>query len=805
MRQDHQNTALSGVTYFQQTAQDFLFETAEAKVQLVLYSATVVRVRVLASHRSFEDHSYAVVSTPEKTTFSFNETTTGWLLQTEKLQLAIQKQPLRFELLNSTGHNLVGDDAAFGVSFIGNGITCYKRLAPEEKFIGLGEKTGYLNRSGQAYEHWNTDAFGYSEDSDPLYLSTPFYLGIHEQGIYGIFLDNSYRSVFNFGASNHRFSSFGVADGELNYYMFGGGTVSEIVQDYSWLTGRMPMPPKWSLGYQQCRYSYRSAQEVLQIARNFREKELPCDVIYLDIHYMDAYKVFSWHSTQFADPTNLVNQLKAMGFELVLIIDPGIKDEAGYRVRDELVAQGLYVSYPDGTPYTGDVWPGRCLFPDFTKPATRHWWGEQFAENIKLGINGFWNDMNEPVSWGKRMPDLLEFDWEGLGASHLKAHNQYGLQMARATFDGVKAALAGKRPFVLTRSGFSGIQRYAAVWTGDNVASNEHMLLGVRLMSSMGLAGIPFSGMDVGGFVGDADAALFTRWMQIGAFSPLFRGHSMINSRDAEPWSFGEAAQEIAANFIRLRYRLMPYIYSEMYQASQNGLPLVRSLAIDYTNDQQVYDNTWSNQYLFGPNLLVAAVDARQHIHKIYLPEGEWLFLYNDTRYQGGQVIMLETPQEILPVFVKAGSILPALSHAPAHQNAPASDEICLHIYSGGNTATFTLYEDDGKSYDFESGHFLSRTLEHDSIAQQIVLGKVTGNYPTPWSKLKLFFHGCEPKNMHIAGESLIIHSANHRFIEPISDFDPFTQPTAFAYEHKNLSWISLDWMSAETIISYSC
>lgn len=804
MRQDQRNMPLGKVTDFSRVGQQYHFTTAEAQLQLILYAPGIIRLRALGLGRAWEDHSYAVIESPQPTNHEFSETAAGWLLETSQLQLHIQRNPLRFELCNKQGQLLVGDDPAFGISLLGNSLSCYKKLDIAEKFIGLGEKTGYLNRRGQAYEHWNTDAFGYGEESDPLYLSTPFYLGVHDRGVYGIFLDNGYRSAFNFGASNQRFSSFSVPDGELDYYMFAGGNVATILRDYSWLTGTLPLPPKWSLGYQQCRYSYTSDKQVLQLARNFREKALPCDVIYLDIHYMDAYKVFSWHKQNFPQPDSLVSQLKAMGFELVLIIDPGIKDESGYACRDELYTKQLYVAYPDGTPYTGEVWPGVCLFPDFTKAATRAWWGEQFQANIKLGITGYWNDMNEPTSWGKRMPDLLEFDYDGEGATHLKAHNHYGMQMARATYEGVKSRSGGKRPFVLTRAGFSGIQRYAAVWTGDNVASNEHMLLGVRLMSSMGLAGITFSGMDVGGFIGEADAALFARWMQIGAFSPLYRGHSMINSRDAEPWSYGETAQEIAANFMRLRYRLMPYIYSLMQEAHRSGLPLVRSLAIDYTHDPNIYHNGWSNQYMFGPQLLVAAIDARQHINKIYLPEGEWQLLYNQQRFTGGQTIYLDTPLEILPVFVKAGSVLPALSQAPSSQKETAADELCLHLYAGGESSQFLLYDDDGESFAFEEDMYLQREIQHDPLNKKLEIGRITGNSAGHWRSLKLYFHGCSPNEVVLAGKALPINTETHRFISPISNFDPFQKPAAFVYEHKNISWVRFDWQKVAQVLSYS-
>ncbi len=802
-RQDYRNTPLSAVTRFEQNGQLLQFETAEARVVVQLYSASLVRIRALALHRSFEDHSYAVISRPETVSFRLTENETGWSLHTDKMQLRIQRAALRFDLYDAGGHLLLGDDAAFGISFLGNEISCYKSLRDDEKFIGLGEKTGFLNRRGKWYQHWNTDAFAYGEEEDPLYLSTPFYMGITAQRVYGVFLDNSYRSVFNFGASNHRFSYFQVPDGELDYYMFCSGSVAETISEYSWLTGRMPMPPKWSLGYQQCRYSYYPDKEVLNIARTFREKHIPCDVIYLDIHFMDQYKLFTWNNREFPDPAAFIRQLREMGFQVVVIVDPGVKDEEGYRIFEELRDQQLFVAYPDGTPYKGDVWPGTCLFPDFTREATRNWWGKQFEENIGLGIEGYWNDMNEPVTWGKKLPDLLEFDFDGFGASHRKAHNVYGMQMARSTFEGVKARLNGRRPFVLTRAGFSGIQRYAAVWTGDNSAGDDHMLMGVRLLSSMGLTGIPFTGMDVGGFVGESSPRLFTRWMQIGAFSPMFRGHTMINSRDSEPWSYGEEAEEISRNFIRLRYRLMPYIYSVIAEAVRNGQPLVRSLAIDYTHDENIYNRDWSNQYMFGPSLLVAAVNSWQPIQKVYLPEGEWYSLYNDALHAGKQVLLTETPAEILPVFVKAGTVIPVLEKSPENLQQAAADTLCLHLYAGSSVESFVLYEDSGHDHAFEDGFFTQRELIHTGHEKRLTLEEVTGKGAHPWTKIRVYFHGLQPDGVKMNGVTLPVSNNAHRFIEPISNFDPFFVVTDFPHEHKNLASVEFDWKNEKIELSY--
>jgi alpha-glucosidase len=358
----------------------------------------------------------------------------------------------------------------------------YRKLYPDEKFIGLGEKTGDLNRRGSSYVNWNTDAALHGVDTDPLYKTFPFFIGIHSGLTYGLFFDNAHKSYFDFGATtDEQMSWFGADGGDMNYYFFGGQSVTKIIEDYTWLTGRMEMPPLWSLGYQQCRWSYMSAAEVLDIAENFRKEKIPADVIYCDIDYMDGFKIFTWNNETFANPKELTEKLKAMNFRLVTIVDPGIKIEPGYKQYDEGLAKGYFATYPDGEQYVANVWPGRCHFPDFFREDVREWWGAAFTALTEPGVEGFWNDMNEPAAWGQNIPWMIKF-----GEHHMpEVRNAYGMQMARATYEGTRKLLGNKRPFVLTRAAYSGTQRYSAVWTGDNSAYDAHMLLGQRMVNSL--------------------------------------------------------------------------------------------------------------------------------------------------------------------------------------------------------------------------------------------------------------------------------------------------------------------------------
>ena len=763
-----QNISIGSVTSWQPENSSAQFNCANGKFSIQFCTDAIVRLRYTRNEFA-SDFSYAVIAEPQSVTLNWKEEKNLITATSSALQIIINKKTGAISFFNLEEKLLNTQDKNFAVSWIGEQVSLYNKLQDGERFIGLGEKTGNLDRRGSAYEHWNTDYFGYPTNADPLYCSTPFYIGVHADVQYGIFLDNTHRSIFNFGASNHRFASISADAGEMNYYFIGGKNVSEIIENYSHLTGKMQLPPKWSLGFQQCRYSYYPDSEVLRIAKTFREKKIPCDVIYLDIHYMDKYKCFTFDEERFAEPEKMLSELKQMGFNTTVILDPGVAEEKNYSVYDTGKERDVFVKYPDGENYTCNVWPGKSCLPDFTKEDARAWWKEQMKFYTDKGVRGFWNDMNEPASWGQRTPDLIEFDFDGRKTSHREARNVYGMQMARATYEGAQAQLKNERPFMLTRAGFSGIQRYAAVWTGDNVANDEHMLLGVRLLNSLGLAGVPFAGVDVGGFCGTTTPALFARWISIAAFSPFFRVHKMINAQSSEPWSYGEEVEDISRNYISLRYRLMPYLYSLFYKASLNGTPVVRTLALDYVHDANVYAAEFQNQFLLGDSILVCPVASNEKLVKIYLPEGEWFDLYNNKKYSAG-VHVVDSPLERLPVFVKAGAIIPMQSLVQSLQEKP-DDVLELHVYNG--ESSFNFYEDDGASYDFEKGKFSQRKI---SVQQnKIALSEKSGDFSSPFKRMKIYLHGFEELNeAEVNGKKIAVEKSSYRFLNPISNFDPF-------------------------------
>ncbi len=779
----HSSTSrrLGSLVSFDKTEDGLTGRSSEFNFRLRAFSTQVFQISI-SPLAHFEDFSYAVEAQPVPVDVAFEESPTHLTLSTGDVVVRIERKALRFSFSNNAGQILNEDEPGLGTSWIGEQVTTYKKLQDGERFIGLGEKTGPLDRKGSGYQNWNSDAYAYHGGSDPLYCSMPFYIGLHHGVQYGIYLDNSHKSFFNFGASNNRFSSFSADAGEMTYYFIYGNSIAEIIKNYTWLTGRIQMPPKWSIGYQQCRYSYYPDKEVLTTAQTFRDKDIPVDAVVLDIHYMDKYKIFTWDKKNFSNPSALINSLKAKGLEVVLMCDPGIKIEQGYEPYDDGLKNDVFIKYPDGENYSGQVWPGWCHFPDFTNPKTRQWWAGKLASYSSLGVEGFWNDMNEIATWGHMLPENIEFDLDGRKGTTRKARNLYGFQMARATFEAVKELLKGKRPFNLTRSGFSGVQRYSAVWTGDNVSYDEHMMLGVRLVNSLGLTGVAFCGYDVGGFVGEASTKLFARWISIGALSPFFRGHTMINTKDSEPWSFGEEVEQISRNYIKLRYQLLPYLYSLFYEASQSGMPVQRSLAIEYPHDSRVYNGQYHHQYFFGPSILVAPVESNKDFAKVFFPAGKWYSIFDGSVINGDQELIIETPIHRLPVYVKGGAVIPM--QRAVNNTKETVNELILHVYHGEQTTSFEFYEDDGATYQFETGVYAKRSLEFIPANRMIKISAQSGEYKTDLQHVKLVLHGfSDVGSIRVNGQTKGCEPATHSFFTPLEKYDPINDPDSMGEE----------------------
>lgn len=634
-----------------------------------------------------------------------------------QLKLSINREHGAIDI--QTGHRVIQLTSLYrNREHIGD-YTARVALQPTDRIYGLGETTGFLNKRGERYTMWNSDVYApHVPEMESLYQSIPFMTVHGEQFSYGLFLDNPGKVVFDMRKDTDA-ALMQTHTGEFDLYLITGPGLKDVISRYADMTGKMPIPPKWALGYHQSRYSYENEQEVMELADNFRSKEVPCDVIHLDIHYMNGYRVFTFDENRFPDPEGMLAKLREQGFHIVPIVDPGVKADPMYSVYQEGLAGNHYCRYPEGDIYTGDVWPGESTFPDFTEQQVREWWGEQQRFYTDMGIEGVWNDMNEPAIFNemKTMDVRVMHRNEGDPKTHGELHNIYGLRMAQASYEGLKNNLDGRRPFVLTRAGYSGIQRYGAVWTGDNRSFWEHMAMAMPMIMNLGMSGVPFAGPDIGGFAHHTSGELLARWTQMGVFFPYVRNHSSLDTLHQEPWSFGERIEKICKEYIEMRYRFMPYLYHWFYQASVTGLPVMKPLLLDYPSDSTAVSIT--DQFLVGDSLLVAPIYRPEtEWRSVYLPEGEWIDYWTGEKHEGKQHIHVHAPLEKIPLYVKAGCILLEGAVRQYMEQTVDNEVLKASIYLTGteNTIETEWYEDDGVSFDYQAGAW---NKLHINVAEQ--------------------------------------------------------------------------------------
>lgn len=704
---------LKAVKSYTQRENSFYFYDRDAAVEVRVISDEIIRVR-LAPHGVFlEEFSYAVPYSDQRATvFAFDEDEESYRVETNTVNCIIQKKDflIAFEdhqqgVINEDHTPMHWEENA---DYGGYYVYATKKAWPEEAFFGLGDKPTQLNLRGRRLQNWNSDTYSFALHQDPLYRSIPFYIGIKDGVSYGIFFDNTFKSHFDFAAEAPDQTSFWSEGGELQYYYIHGPHMMDVVKRYHSLTGTHPMPPLWALGYHQSRWSYYPESKVREIAGTFRKRKIPCDAVYLDIDYMDGYRCFTWNKRYFPNPKKMVKELADEGFKTVVMIDPGIKVDDNYWVFREGKEKKYFCRRCDDYFMEGYVWPGRCQFPDFTNPEVREWWGGLYKELTETGVAGVWNDMNEPAVFGLgTFPVDVRHAYDGQGGSHRKAHNIYGMQMVRATYEGLKKLFKNKRPFTLTRAAFAGTQRYASVWTGDNIASWEHLRVGVLQCQRLSVSGMPFCGTDVGGFSGEPDGELFTRWIQFGTFSPLMRVHSAGDTREREPWSFGEEFEQINRKFIELRYRLLPYIYSVFWEHHRYGFPILRPLVM---HEQQVKTNPYrEEEFTFGDKILVSPVmEPAQQSKVVYLPAGKWYYYWTDEVFDGRKEHTIPTPLDEMPVFVKAGAVIPEYP-VMQYVHEREIEELKLTVYYGDHELNSFSYEDHGDTFAYEQDIYLEK------------------------------------------------------------------------------------------------
>lgn len=714
-----------------------------SQVRITVLAPDLVRVRASFSQPlPARDHSWAIArQTWEPVRWNLSETSNAVTISTGEIEVFVRRAPLLIEFRDAKTRRVISADQqpmAYdakgllkGIMFdpeAGKFIAVAKKLGFSEHFYGLGEKAARLDKRRSSFVNWNSDTPGYKEGTDPIYQTIPFYIGLENGNAYGIFFDNSYRSYFDFGKSSQQRMWFGAEGGELNYYFFHGPAISKILGRYADLTGRMPLPPLWALGNQQSRWSYYPDTMVEQVVREYRQRDLPLDVIHLDIDYMSGYRSFTWDTRRFPDPRGLIEKLGKQGVKVVTIVDPGIKhqpvaataaritsirpelepQDQRYYVFDQGLERNFFQRRKNGDLFIPRVWPGDSVFVDYTLPEARTWWGDLHRAYTDHGVAGIWTDMNEPADFvdqtGKNQIDVVSHD-EGEKSTHAKNRNTFALLMARATYEGLERLQPDRRPYVITRAGYAGVQRYSTMWTGDTNSTWEAHALSIPMFQSLGLSGQPFVGADVGGFMGRASGELLVRSYQVSFLAPFCRNHKVIDGYDQEPWRFGEYYEGIIRKFLKLRYELMPFLYTTLEEAHQTGVPLFRPLLLNYQQDSNTVN--LDDQFMVGKDLLVAPIISSGATERlVYLPKGDWYDYWTNKKHSGGTMIRVAAPLDSVPMFVRAGAIIPT---APVmnYIGERAWDPITFAIYPDeSGSAETTLYEDDGVSPDYKQGAF---------------------------------------------------------------------------------------------------
>jgi alpha-glucosidase len=686
-----------------------------ARVRITAFNDGVFRVRVAPNGTFPQDSSWAVVASPDPPAVRIEENQNEVRITAGGVAAAVQKSPLLISFLDLAGNVLLTDEPSSPMAWNGQRVRVWKRMPLEENYYGLGDKAGPMNRRNRSFANWNTDAFGWQESTDPLYKTIPFFIGLLKGIAYGVFFDNTYRSSFDFGKESPDYFSFGADGGELNYYFITGPEPKRIIEQYTALTGRSPLPPLWTLGYQQCRYSYYPEARVREIARLLREKKIPADTIYLDIDYQEGYAPFTINRQYFPNFEKMVADLREQGFHLIAITDLHIKKlpDHGYFPFDSGIKNDVFVKNPDGSLYVGRVWPGETVFPDFTLSRVRDWWGGLYKDFVAMGLAGYWNDMNEPAVFRypqKTMPlDVRHRMDDGTTLDHRAIHNVFGMQNARATYDGLRKLQPNERPFVLTRAAYAGAQRYAATWTGDNLATWNHLSMSTPTLLSMGLSGYPLVGDDIGGFGSSPPSDLLTRWFEVGAFNPIYRNHAAKDTADHEPWVNGPEQEAVRRKYIELRYRLLPYIYTITEETTRTGIPLMRPVFLEYPQAQEFYGD--DHDFFFGPDLFVApVVSETTDAQGVHLPPGEWYDFWTAAKHTDKEQISLHPRLEDVPLYVRAGAILPMqpLVQSTAEKpDGPLQLRAYLPVSTSGNNCRGSLYQDDGHTFAYQKGEIL--------------------------------------------------------------------------------------------------
>ncbi len=632
---------------------------------------------------------------------------------------------------------------------------------PGDRFFGFGEKAGRLDKRGSVLRMRSQDA-NLRTDRDPLYASIPFFLAVRSEAgrsrSLGVLVDAFAPSAFDVAKTDPERVWMETRGGGIDLTLFPGPRPADVLRRFTARVGRTPLPPRWALGHHQSRWSYGTEREVRRLAREIRRRGIPTDVIHLDIDHMHGYRVFTWDARRFPNPTRLLRDLAADGFRVVTIVDPGVKVDREYPVYRDGRSKDLFCRNADGSPYTLLVWPKQAVLPDFNRPEVRAWWGEQHRALTGAGVAGIWNDMNEPAGWqselriGRLIAPLKAQDMSRVVQAdpvdpdrrvpHESVRNLYAQQQCRATRAFLESERPEQRAFVLSRSGHAGIQRHAALWTGDNASRWPHLRESLPMLMNLSLSGVAFCGADIGGFAWSCTPELYARWIQIGALYPFARTHTMLFARRQEPWSFGRRVEAIAKAALELRMRLLPYLEGLFRECEATGAPIWRPLFYEFPDDPAAAGI--EDQVMVGPSLLAAPVlDRGVRAREVYLPTGVWTALDGGARHAGPATLRVAAPLESIPLFVRGGSVLPTQSPVQFTGEMPA-EPLVLEVFTGAD-AELELVEDDGESTDYRRGEVAKtaiRLFHRAGGRMRLELGARQGAFAIAPRPLRIVFHG---------------------------------------------------------------
>ncbi len=669
--------------------------------------------------------------------------------RTDLLDVSLDAGTLSLTIADRNGRMLVRGHARDPVRSDTPGFRLRLEAPAETRYYGLGDKPDGIEKRGRAYTMWNSDRYGFGESWDPLYKTVPFLLAVDREGVAaGLFVDCTYRTGFDLAATEPDVLAIAAPSPSLRYHVIAGPHPKAVLERFTALVGRASLPPIWSLGYGQCRYSYDSAARAIEVVRQHRARSIPLDAIWLDIGYQDRNRPYTTNPDTYPVLADLVDDAASLGVRVVVIADLHVPSLPGepYPPYEGGIEGDHFVRTADGSTYTGEVWPGPCHFPDFTRSVTRDWWGTLAARFVADGVGGFWNDMNEPAVFdgpGKTMPTDLRHRVEEPGfatrsASHEEIHNVFGMQNARATHDGLLALRPDRRPYVMTRAGYAGTQRYAVTWTGDNTSSWNHLRLSTPQLLSLGLSGFGLAGCDIGGFKGSPSPELLTQWIATGVFNPLFRNHTDLGSRDQEAWVHGPEHETIRRRAIETRYRLMPYIYTAIEEMTRTGIPIMRPMFLEFPDPALASVDT---RFMFGHALMVAPPpDETLDDHVVAFPAGtDWFSLWSGRKIIPDAERQMALGKRIgfVPAFVRAGSIIPM--GKPVDSLAARRGALRLHIYPGPD-ADGSVYDDDGETFAYRQGRYHRQRFRYEEGV--VTAGIPEGQVAPYWRRIRVILHG---------------------------------------------------------------